>query len=89
MASYAAVHRIIRVGNIYSGVGSHVRAEILQAVKPYGAVVEVVSDGAILRIEVVLTAGQDVTLVALMSGWASRLGLAMLDTTSTAVTAGH
>lgn len=89
MATYSAIHRIIRVQNSYSGVASNVRAEILQAVKPYGAVVEEVSNGSILRIEVIVTTAQDASLVALFASWAARLGVPLLDTTSTAVTAGH
>ncbi len=81
--------RTINLNNSQAPKVQGVVADIMNAVRPYNPLIETSQDGAILRVEVLLTTTQDSTLQASMAGWAARLGLTQLDTHVVAVSAGH
>lgn len=90
MATTVLNRRIIDMPNAQSGRGESVLTDVMNAVRPFGPIVSTSQDGTLIRIDVLLTASQDAALVALMPGWASRLGIPLLNTHVTVgVTYGH
>ena len=90
MATSTLNRRIINLPASQAPKVQAVVSDILSTVHPYNPVITASIDGSVLHIDFLLTVAQDTALVALMSGWATRLGVQILDTHVTvAVTAGH
>jgi hypothetical protein len=100
MATTAVSRRVVRLPNSPVGVAQQVRAELLakmnslklagtQVFITYSDVGLSMSENPLVQFEVSLIAANDTTLVSSFAGWATLLGVPLLDTEVAAFTSGH
>ncbi|SRR6266567_4495428 len=100
MATTSVSRRVVRLPRVDVGVGLQVRGELLakmnslklagtQVFVTYSDVGTNLSDAPFVQYEVNMVSANDTILIAFFPGWASLLGVALLDTEVATWTSGH